>query len=241
MALIRIDKYVSEQFALTRSESRKKIRGGYVTANGEVLSDPSLKIDSETPLTLDGKTVLYEENVYLMLNKPKGVVTATEDGKNTCVSELLPSEYAKKKLFPVGRLDKDTTGFLIMTDDGEFAHKVISPKSEIEKVYSVTLDGDVGEEVVKEFAKGVVLADKTECMPAVLSVNSKKTTCATVVIREGKYHQIKRMFGVFGLGVNELKRESIGAVSLDKNLKVGECRKMSDTEIRQILQGHKYN
>lgn len=241
MAEIRLDKYISEQFGLTRSESRKVIRRGKVLVNETPLCDPSQKVDTALSVTFDGKTVCYEEKVYLMLNKPKGVVCATEDKQHTCVTDLLTPEYIKKGLFPVGRLDKDTTGFLILTNDGEFAHKVISPKSGIDKVYSVTLDGAVTDGIVKQFSAGIILADGTNCLPAKLNVNSTDSTKATVTIKEGKYHQIKRMFGVVDLGVNELKRESIGSVVLDKNLAEGEYRRLTKAELEQILQKYKNN
>ena len=145
----------------------------------------------------------------------------------------MPKEYKGRELFPAGRLDRDTTGLLILTDDGQFAHKVISPKSDIKKVYEVTLDGEIPTYAIDKFADGLILHDGTKCLPAGLETINDNT--AKVEIREGKYHQIKRMFGVIDLGVDELKRLSIGDFTLPPELKEGECREMTQEQIQMIL------
>lgn len=221
MAIMRLDKYLSGQTGMSRSEAREALKSLRVTVNGITEKHYDYKINTETDVvTVNGQTVAYNEFLYILMNKPKGVLTATEDKRQPTVLDLLPEELRRKDMAPVGRLDKDTTGLLLLTDDGKTAHKIISPKSLIEKEYIATLDGDVKTEHTELFKNGVTLADGTLCMPADL-----KRVCenkASITICEGKYHQIKRMFGTVGLGVNELSRIRIGGLQLPPNLKEGE-------------------
>ncbi len=168
------------------------------------------------------------------MNKPKGVLSASTDKKKQTVVDLVPESLKRNNLFPVGRLDKDTTGLLIITDDGEFAHNAISPKKEVFKTYEATLDGKVTEEMVESFSKGVVLADGTVCKKAYLKPLGNNR--AEIKISEGKYHQIKRMFGTVGLGVNELCRTGFGTLSLPCDLTEGECKELSSREIQEIFE-----
>lgn len=239
--MTRLDKYVSQQCGITRSESRKLIRRGTVTVFGKTVREPDAKIDENSIVKIGDTEVNYQKEVYLMMNKPKGVVCSTDDKRSNTVLELLSDELRKRKIFPVGRLDKDTTGFLILTTDGEFAHKVISPKHEIYKVYDVVLDGEVTEEMSKRFFLGITLSDGTKCLPCEMMINPTDANKARVKIREGKYHQIKRMFGVVGLGVNELRRISIGNIELDEALNSGEYRELSEEELKVICPNHKFN
>ena len=171
-----------------------------------------------------------------MLNKPAGILSASNDKNRKTVVDLAPEEYKHYNLFPVGRLDKDTTGLLILTNDGDFAHKVISPKSNIEKSYIAVVDGSVTPDMITAFASGVVLSDGTVCKPAILEKITD--TSARVIITEGKYHQIKRMFGVVGLGVNALHRERIGELQLPDNLLPGNIYELNVNELRLILPIH---
>jgi len=193
-----------------------------------------MKIDTDTDIVcFDGKQISFSAKVYLMMNKPKSVLCASTDKRAKTVIDIIPSPLKRKGLFCVGRLDKDTTGLLLITDDGDFSHKIISPKSMIPKKYEVQLDGIITEQMITIFKEGVVLADGTKCLPATLNVVSDNI--AHVVIFEGKYHQIKRMFGVVGLGVVSLKRLSIGGLELDQTLKEGEIKKLSNSELCSIF------
>ena len=238
----RLDKFIATQKCLPRSEVRRLIMRGCVKIDGKPAKKADTKIDPDAvEVTLFGEKVLYNKFVYIMLNKPAGVLSAATDKSRETVVDLVPPELYRKGLFPVGRLDKDTTGLLLITDDGDFAHYVISPKSGLDKRYSVVLDGEVTEEIVEAFKKGVTLADGTKCLPAVLTYDKDNPTRASVVIQEGKYHQIKRMFGVVDLGVNELHRESIGEVALDRQLKEGECRSLKAEELDKLYGAYNKN
>lgn len=227
MAQMRLDKFISNQTGMSRSEAREVLKSLRVTVNGKTEKMYDCKVNPETDtVTVNGEIVSYSEHLYLLMNKPKGVLTATEDKRQKTVVDLLPENLRRKDISPVGRLDKDTTGLLLLTDDGVLAHKIISPKSKIEKEYYAVLDGDIKPEYIEQFANGVVLADGTKCMPAKLTRISE--CCASIIICEGKYHQIKRMFGTVGLGVNELKRVRIGALSLPNELKEGEITALDD-------------
>ena len=234
----RLDKVISFLSGMSRKESRTAIKQGKVTVDRMACYEPQTKVDPEKfKISLDNVPLKYKKNVYIMLNKPKGVVSASTDKKQETVVNLINDEqYRNRDLFPVGRLDKDTTGFLIITDDGDFAHKVISPKSNIKKKYLVTVEGKIDVSTIKKFALGITLADGTACLPAELNIiqNSTEKSVADVTIMEGKYHQIKRMFGVVNLPVVELKRISIGNLKLDETLIEGEYREMDSHEIQAI-------
>lgn len=230
----RLDKIISSQLNIPRSMARTQIHRGKVTVNGEICRDPSKNFDVDTSeFTYKGQAVSYKEFLYIVLNKPKGVLSASTDKNRETVIDLIPAQLKRPNLAPVGRLDRDTTGLLLITDDGNFAHKIISPKSDILKTYEVTLDGEITPEIQRAFAKGITLADGTPCKSAVLEILDKQK--ALVRISEGKYHQIKRMFGTVGLGVNELKRLKIGAFALPKTLEEGECRELTDQELTLLF------
>ena len=232
---MRLDKFLADSGFGTRSEIKKLIKSGAVTVSnkgGERLK-PETKIDENNDCVfVYGEKVVYRKFIYLMLNKPDGYVSATYDYKLPVVLDLVPEEYLHFEPFPVGRLDKTTTGLLIITNDGDFAHKVISPKSNIEKCYYTELDGELTEEKKHRMENGIVLADGTKCRPAKIEQLSKNQVYIT--ISEGKYHQIKRMFGVVDLGVNSLHRVSIGALKIPEGLKRGECVEIGENELNLI-------
>ena len=234
METIRIDKMLSNVTNISRSEIKRFIKRGEVTVNGRVVKTADEKIDPESSdVKLKGQTIRYNEFVYIMLNKPKGILSASNDKSRKTVVDLVPENLKRQKLFPVGRLDKDTTGLIIITNDGEYAHKIISPKNKTEKVYIATLDGELKEELISEFKKGVVLADGTKCRPASLEI--LESNIARLTLFDGKYHEVKRMFGVFGLGVNELHRYAIGGLTLPDTLQSGGCLLMSDEDVQKTL------
>ena len=214
--------------------SKTQIHRGKVRVGDTVVSDPSYLFDPEADeVFYKGEKVNYSEHVYIVMNKPKGVLCATEDKNQKTVLDILPQEFLRKNIFPVGRLDKDTTGLLILTDDGQFAHKCIAPSKTVGKTYSVVLDGELSPDLVDLFKNGITLADDTVCKPAKLEIIDKNV--AELTITEGKYHQIKRMFGTVGLGVVELKRIKIGLFDLPENLQEGECRMLSESEKLDLL------
>lgn len=229
----RLDKIIATQFNVSRRDARIAIRRGKVKVCGKTVRDFGLLTNIDSEISFDGQALNYKEHIYILMNKPKGVLSASSDKNKKTVVDLVPENLRRQGLFPVGRLDKDTTGFLIITDDGDFAHKAISPKYEVYKTYIVQLDGTLTEDMITAFADGITLADGTKCRKATLEILDKNT--ARVKICEGKYHQIKRMFGVVGLGVNELKREAVGTLSLPKDLAEGDCVELSTAEIEQIF------
>lgn len=226
----RLDKFISSQLNITRSEAKNAIRSARVTVNGASIRDCGLVIDVDNSIVCcDGKEVEYKKYIYILMNKPKGVLSASNDKTRQTVVDLVPDNLKRNGLFPVGRLDRDTTGILLITDDGIFAHDVISPKKMIPKSYIATLDGDVTNDMVEKFKNGVILADGTKCKPAVLEPLGNRK--ARLILCEGKYHEVKRMFGTVDLGVNELHRESIGELKLPQNLEVGKCVEMNKNQL----------
>ena len=228
----RLDKFIASQGTLSRSETVRLIRQGRVTVDGAVCRDPARKIEeSSCAVTVGGEPLTYQKFVYLMMNKPSGILCVSRDPKVPTVLDLLPPALRRKGLFPAGRLDKDTVGLVLLTDDGEFAHRLLAPKKDIVKRYLVRLDGPLTEEHVRLFAEGVTLADGTPCRPATLKILEEgDTPLAEIGITEGRYHQIKRMFGVVDRGVVWLKRLSMGPLVLDESLGEGEVRPLTDEE-----------
>lgn len=230
----RLDKIISSQFNISRSVARKHIGWGRVTVDGKQRRDPSALFDPDLcKIEYSGQALCYKEHIYLVMNKPSGILCASSDKSRETVVDLVPEELKRTGLFPVGRLDKDTTGLLLITDDGDFSHKVIHPKKKVPKVYLAKLDTQLDETAVSAFRKGIVLADGEKCKPAVLTLLGSQQ--AKVEISEGKYHQIKRMFGVVGAGVNTLKRLSIGSLSLPDDLNPGDCRELTEEEKKSIF------
>lgn len=246
---MRIDKFLSQMQIATRSESKKMLRTGRVCINGTVISDGSVKCDPESDIILvDGTPVSYRKFQYLMLHKPAGCVTATEDAQDKTVMDYLPSNR-RKHMSPVGRLDKDTEGLLLITDDGELNHFLLSPARHVEKTYYARIRGIVTEREVKAFAEGLSIGEKKPTAPAVLKTLSiqendsgllEDDTKGTgqseilVTITEGKFHQVKRMFQAVGMEVLYLKRLSMGPLHLDEKLAPGEWRELTEEEIQQL-------
>jgi len=228
----RLDKFVATQGTLTRRTASTAIHRGNVTVNGAIVRDPSAKVNPETDkITLDGRSLTFSEHLYLLLNKPAGILCVSRDTSVKTVLDLVPPSLRRAGMFPAGRLDKDTTGLVIITDDGDYGHRLTSPKHRVEKVYLARVDAPVSAEVIEAFAKGTHLPDGTPCAPATLRVMEEgDEPLCEVTVTEGKYHQIKRMFGTHGLGVNTLHRQSIGALSLPENLTEGEVRVLTDDE-----------
>ncbi len=226
----RLDKAVANRFSVSRKTVKEEIKKGFVKVNGEVVTDPEFRVFEKSEISYKSDIKTHTDFVYIMMNKPSGILTATTDKSRKTVVDLVPPEIKRKGLFPVGRLDKDTTGLLIITNDGEWAHKIVSPRHHVKKEYIVTLDGGITDSAIEGFKNGVILADGEVCKSAILE-KTENGNVAKVTLREGKYHQIKRMFGVFGLGVNALKREAIGNLTLDKSLKSGESREMTKEEV----------
>jgi len=203
-----------------------------VYVNGEQVKKSETKYDENNiNLKINGQEVEVKKHVYLLLNKPKGYVSATEDASQKTVLDLVPENYKNRNLFPAGRLDKDTTGLMLITDDGEFAHNILSPRKHVKKEYEVTLDIPVTEEMVKGFKEGVMLNDG-ECKSANLEITGEYT--AKVTITEGRYHQIKRMFGCYGAKVIELNRICMGNLYLPKGLNLGEVKEATQEELEKI-------
>ena len=230
----RLDKIVATALQISRKDAISLIKSGRVNENGVALKDTKKKLDENTAeLFLDVNRIYYYKYVYIMMNKPKGVISASDGKGDKSVIDILPAEMKRKNLFPAGRLDKDTTGFMLITDDGEFAHSILSPKNHIPKTYIAKLDKPFDETVVKEFESGVKLKDE-KCMGAKLEAAGGDFCTARVEIKQGMYHQIKRMFARFGLKVVELKRIKMGDLYLDESLKEGECRYISEKELSMI-------
>ena len=233
MPFVRLDKFISDTGECSRSQARDRIRAGRICVDGAVVSDPGMRLDPDAcRITLDGETMTDRGHLYVMLHKSAGILTATRDPRKPTVLDAMPEAWKKKGLFPVGRLDKDTTGLLILTDDGAFAHKVISPKSRIPKLYEAVVEGMPSPDDIQAFRQGIVLKDGTKCLPADLQI------CGDGVVRvevfEGKYHQVKRMLASRQLPVKELRRLRIGSLWLDADLAPGEYRRMTDSELRQL-------
>ena len=232
--MIRLDKYLGELGIATRKELRQIIRAGRVRINGTCAESPEQKLDPEADtVELDGNVLNYRRFRYFAMDKPTGVLTAATDKKQKTVLDLLPPELRSLGLFPVGRLDKDTSGLLLLTNDGEFAHQVISPKKEIEKVYAAVTDGTPNAADVKAFAGGITLRDGLHCLPAKLDLTGGNS--CRVTVREGKYHQVRRMLAAVGKPVLELRRLSIGALALEEmDLADGICE-LSQTDLSKVL------
>lgn len=236
MSLLRLDKIISDSGIATRSEARKFIASGRVWVDGKAQTCAELKIDSENAeIRLDGNVINGASLRYFMLYKPDGVVTATEDRNQKTVLDLLPKELSRLKLFPVGRLDKDTTGLLILTNDGEFCHNVTSPKRHIKKLYEFTTEGTLETDDILAFEKGIVLKDGTECLPAELEIDVKNPSHGFVTIYEGQYHQVKRMLASRGKHIRTLKRIAVGDLPLDESLEPGKYKELSESDINIIV------
>lgn len=233
---LRIDKILSNVGYGSRAEIKKYCKYGIIFVNGEVVNNPGLQVDPENDeIIFDGEKVNYREFIYIMLNKPGGYISATYDKFDPIVLDLIDPSYLVFEPFPVGRLDKDTEGLLVLTNDGQLSHRVLSPKKHVPKTYYAKVEGKVTNEDVLEFEKGVVLDDGYKTMPSKLNIlKSDEISEIELTINEGKFHQVKRMFESVGKKVVYLKRLSMGNLKLDESLALGEYRELTLDEIKQI-------
>ena len=235
--MMRLDKYLAEMGVGTRQEVKKQIRQGKAAVNGTVVKAADTKIDETCDeVTISGRNISYVSYEYYMLNKPAGVVSATEDRRDTTVIDLI-KEKKRKDLFPVGRLDKDTEGLLLITNDGDLAHRLLAPKKHVDKVYYAKVAGIVTEEDVERFAQGIDIGTDEDEMtrPAQLDIlKSGEESEIRLTIHEGKFHQVKRMVKAVGSEVLYLKRLSMGSLKLDEELKLGEYRRLTKAELQEL-------
>ena len=234
MALLRLDKYLSDCGVCSRREARGLIKSGRVAVDGTAVTAVDVKVDTDSArVTVDGRELCYQRFHYYMMDKPLGVVTAAEDRRQQTVLDLLPPALKQWKLFPVGRLDKDTGGLLLLTDDGDFAHRVISPKNEVWKCYLAETEGRVTPDDAAAFAAGLTLKDGTVCLPATLEALEG---CRCLVrVREGKYHQVRRMLASLGKPVVSLRRLSIGSLSLPRDSAPGDITELRNEDLCRVF------
>lgn len=232
----RLDKILASQGTLSRRDVKEIMKKGRVSVNGNVVKDSSFKVDiNKDEVCLDGEKILLKKHIYIMMNKPQGVVSASEGKKEETVVDLVPDELYRKGLFPAGRLDKDTTGFVLITDDGDFAHKILSPKNHIFKTYLARLDHKLSDTDIKMLETGITLGDGTILKEAKVEiVEQSDTPLVKIMICEGKYHQVKRMFAAAGNKVVALHRSKMGGLELDSALNPGECREITPEELQKI-------
>lgn len=234
MSKLRLDKFLADQGLASRKELREIVRSGRVRVNGSAVQNADQKVDPEVDqICFDGRSLSASSERTLMLYKPLGVVSATEDRNEKTVLDLLPPEYRRMGLSPVGRLDKDTSGLLLLSNDGDFIHRVISPKSAVEKCYCATVEGEPNEEDVKAFREGLPLRDGTKCLPAQLELLGDGR--CLVRVTEGKYHQVRRMLASRGHPVKELKRLSIGDLILNEDLGPGGWKELGQEDLCRVF------
>ena len=233
--MIRLDKYLADMGIGTRTEVKKLIRQGKVKIGDAVVKAPEKKIDTATQKVFcEGQEVGYKEYEYYMLNKPAGYVSATTDAKDKTVLDLI-TDKRRKDLFPVGRLDKDTEGLLLITNDGDLAHRLLAPKKHVDKLYYAKVNGVVTDADTRAFAEGVNIGEGEVTRPAVLEIlKSDEVSEIHLTIQEGKFHQVKRMFEAVDKKVIYLKRLSMGTLILDENLKLGEYRSLTEEELEHL-------
>lgn len=235
--LERLDKILSQSGYGSRKDVKKMIKQGQVSVNGQLTKDAGTQVDPAADvIKVSGEQVLFQENIYIMMNKPDGVLSSTRDGMTETVIDLLAGEFYHRNLFPVGRLDKDTEGLILLTDNGKLAHRLLSPKNQVAKVYYVEVEGHLEDEDVAVFRSGIELDDFTT-LPATLEIiETGDVSKAFVTICEGKFHQIKRMMKAIDKEVLYLKRLSLGPLKLDPTLEWGQWRELTEDEIQSLLE-----
>ncbi|HIY32873.1 MAG TPA: rRNA pseudouridine synthase [Candidatus Evtepia faecavium] len=229
----RLDKLLAATGRWSRREAKALVKAGRVRVAGVLPQGPEDKITPGTPVTVDGRLVDTESFTYLMLHKPAGVVSATEDAREKTVLDLIPPDLRRRGLFPVGRLDKDTEGLLLLTNDGALSHQLLSPARHVEKVYYVEVEGQLDQADQAAFRRGIILADGTVCCPAGLTV-LEEASHGLVAIKEGKYHQVRRMLAARGKPVTYIKRLSMGPITLDPDLPPGAWRPLTRAELAHL-------
>ena len=235
MAIMRLDKFLSSQLNISRTDAKKLLRQKGVQVNGACVVKGEFQLDAvKDTVSVNGNILEYKEYIYIMLNKPKGVVSATEDANDVTVVDILPDSLRRNGLFPAGRLDKNTTGFVLITDNGAFAHDILSPAHHVPKTYIVDVEREVTEDEFRLFADGMLIGEEL-FKPAKLRFIERNAENNAfryeIIIVEGRYHQIKRMFGSTGNPVIELERIAIGKLALDRSLKPGEARELTESDI----------
>lgn len=236
MEKLRLDRFIANQTGRPRSDVRKLIYWSKVTVNGKGIHSCDFKVCPEIDtVTVLGEEVVYKKNIYIMMNKPRGVVCSTKDGDSPTVISLLPPELRRKDIFPAGRLDKDTTGFVFLTNDGELSHKILSPKKHIAKYYFVKLAQPYSEKYETAFQNGIVLDDGEKCLPARVKGIPNHAECAVVELFEGKYHQVKRMFAAVENNVENLARVQMGNLPINAELKFGEYLEILHNDVENLL------
>ncbi|WP_028392314.1 pseudouridine synthase [Bacillus cihuensis] len=236
---MRIDKLLANVGYGSRKEVKSLLKSGAVVVNDQVVKDAKAHVDPEVDhVTVHNEQVVYREFIYLMMNKPQGLISATEDNFQETVIDILEPEDAAMEPFPVGRLDKDTEGLLLITNDGQLAHQLLSPKKHVPKTYFAVINSEVSESDIEEFSKGVTLDDGYHTKPGELKIiKSGLTSDIELTIMEGKFHQVKRMFEAVGKRVIYLKRISMGSLTLDEELELGEYRELTDEELFALRNG----
>ena len=230
---MRLDKYISTLTDLSRKDVKAALKYGRISVDGVPARDPAMQVDERTAtVTLDGAALMFKRHTHIMMNKPAGVLTATEDRAQKTVLDILPDSLRPRDLGPIGRLDKDTTGLLLLSTDGQLAHRLISPRHHVDKEYLARVDGVLDESDIEAFKAGIELSDFT-ALPAGLEI--VEPSLARVILREGKYHQVKRMFTSVENSVVALRRTAIGALKLDSTLGEGEARLLTDGERKMIF------
>jgi 16S rRNA pseudouridine516 synthase len=234
---MRIDKMLANLGYGSRKEVKGLLKKGAVKINGEIVKDAKEHIDpNQDVVIINGQEVVYKEFIYLMMNKPGGVISATEDNRDKTVIDLLEMNDQVYEPFPVGRLDKDTEGLLLITNDGQLSHRLLSPKKHVPKTYFAVIEGEVTEEDILAFRNGVTLDDGYETKPGELVIlKSGLMSDIELTITEGKFHQVKRMFQAVGKRVVYLKRVSMGSLKLDETLELGEYRELTDEELEELM------
>lgn len=235
MAKERLDKLISSQSMMTRSDATKIIRSGAVTVNGSAVKNTSFKADPLVDIIKVGnETFVYKKHIYIMMNKPDGIVSASRDPKEKTVIDLVPDALKRPNLFPAGRLDKDTTGFVLITDDGDFAHNILSPRHHVEKTYLAETDCIIEDTFLENMRNGMMLGDEQLMEAEIELIRNENNPIYRIVLREGKYHQIKRMIGSTNAILLSLTRIKMGKLDLDESLATGECRELTAEELAQI-------
>ncbi|WP_455484021.1 pseudouridine synthase [Eubacterium sp.] len=231
--MTRLDKILSTQLNISRSDAKTMLKKGRVSVNGTVIKTADTKCADSDIVTVDGEQIAYSKFVYIMMNKPQGVISASDGKGEKTVVDLLPDSMKRRGLFPAGRLDKDTTGFVLITDDGDFAHSILSPSRHIDKTYVACLDNPITLQLIEDFRGGMELNGEKLLEAEVTPIDGDLTVCK-VVLRQGLYHQVKRMFKKHGITVTALDRVKMGNLSLDSSLKPGESRYLTTEELDLI-------
>lgn len=236
MKQVRLDKFISDHSEFSRSQIKNMAKKGEIKINGVTAKAPDIKIDPETQfVTAGGKNIFFRKNTYILLNKPDGYVSSTDPKDGRTVLELIPEELRNKNLFPAGRLDKDSLGALLITDDGSLAHRILSPKRHIPKIYIVKLAENFKIEYINKFEAGIILPDGEICLPAKVKQAENNVELAFIQLYEGKFHQVKRMFAAVGNHVEKLMRVSVGGLVLPEKLGIGQCMELLHKDVENLF------